>query len=601
MKLTKQEKNWILYDVGNSAFTMLVATILPIYFNSLAESAGLSSAEYLAFWGYAASACTLIVAVCGPILGTVTDYRGMKKPIFLGSVLLGAVGCVALGFVGHWLAFLVVFVVAKVAYSGSLIFYDAMLPDVTEEDRVDDVSSQGYAWGYIGSCIPFLLCLGVVLGQPFGLSQGTAMTIAFAITAVWWVVMTLPLLRVYRQKHFVSRQPGAVRQTFARLGQTLRELPRDKKVFWFLLAFFFYIDGVYTIIDMATAYGTALGLDTTGLLLALLVTQVVAFPSAILCGKLSRKYSVAKLISVCILAYLGIALFAMLMSTQLHFWILAVLVGLFQGGIQAMSRSYFTKIIPKEKSGEYFGLMDICGKGAAFLGTAVVSLVSQITGNASAGIGTLAILFVVGFFCFRKAVKEGSEPDESAGKGAMAMKRILLLCLLLLLLGACAFPQRVEQPPVPPVSEELLACGEEPAFVSETVSDVFQMTLVSQRTVYPQKDGASPLRIEVRLEYVGSGDAALLIHPGEPVFCQLSPAGGEPIISYDVELTEHEEIFTKGKEKRYEFSFPMEYELVGGFLPGEYEVCAILDCGMRVDGETLRLTHRLTLPIGIGE
>jgi UMF1 family MFS transporter len=191
-----------------------------------------------------------------------------------------------------------------------------------------------------------------------------------------------------------------------RLGTTLKEIFKNKKVFLFLLAFFFYIDGVYTIIDMATAYGSSLGLDTTGLLLALLVTQIVAFPSSIIFGRLARKIASEKLITVCICAYFGIAVFAMFMSSQLHFWILAVCVGMFQGGIQALSRSYFTKIIPAEKSGEYFGLLDICGKGASFMGTFVVSLIAQITGVQNIGVGSLAIFFVVGLILFRLSAKK---------------------------------------------------------------------------------------------------------------------------------------------------------------------------------------------------
>ena len=182
-------------------------------------------------------------------------------------------------------------------------------------------------------------------------------------------------------------------------------MKKEKKVFLFLLAFFFYIDGVYTIIDMATAYGSALGLDSTGLLLALLVTQIVAFPFAILFGRLAQKYKAEKLIMVCIVAYFGIALFAVFLTNQVQFFILAIFVGMFQGGIQALSRSYFSKIIPASQSGEFFGLMDICGKGAAFMGTAVVSAVSQITGSMNAGVGMISVSFVIGFLIFRCAVK----------------------------------------------------------------------------------------------------------------------------------------------------------------------------------------------------
>lgn len=405
MKLNEKEKRWILYDVGNSAFVLLVATIIPIYFNYLAGKAGLSDVDYLAYWGYAASICTVIVAILGPILGTIADTKGYKKPIFMISILIGTIACSLLGLMVQWMAFLIVFLIAKVGFSASLIFYDSMLSDITDEERMDYVSSQGYAWGYIGSCVPFVLCLVIVLGSdPLGIRMETAMGIAFVLVAVWWLLMSWPLLKNYEQKYYVEKKPHAIAQSFKRLGETFKNMKEEKQVFMFLLAFFFYIDGVYTIIDMATAYGSALGLDSTGLLLALLVTQIVAFPCAIIFGNLSYRIRTEKLIIVCIFAYLGIAIFAVFLKTQLQFWILAILVGMFQGGIQALSRSYFTKIIPEEHSGEYFGLMDICGKGASFVGTTIVSIVSQLTGNISMGVGMIAILFCIGIVIFLKAV-----------------------------------------------------------------------------------------------------------------------------------------------------------------------------------------------------
>lgn len=408
---TKQELNWVLYDVGNSAFTLLVSTIMPLYFNSLAAAGGVSEVDYLAWWGYAASISTVLVAVMGPIVGTATDNQGYRKPIFTAFVIIGALLCISLGFAKQWVLFLILYIIAKSAYSVSLVIYDSMLNDVTTEERLSDVSSQGYAWGYIGSCIPFILCLVLVLaGGSFGISTGTAMMLSFVITAVWWVVFTLPLLKTYRQKNFVSKENRlALTDSFRRIGKTLSHIRDQKGVFLFLLAFFFYIDGVYTIIDMATAYGSALGLDSTALLLALLVTQVVAFPFAILFGKIATKYKTSTLITVCIIAYLGIALFAITLAQEWQFWVLAVCVGMFQGGIQALSRAYFTRIIPAEESGEYFGLYDICGKGAAFLGTTIVSVVSQLTDSAQLGVGAISLMFVVGVVLFRKAAKANSD------------------------------------------------------------------------------------------------------------------------------------------------------------------------------------------------
>ena len=417
MKLTALERSWILYDVGNSAFVLMCATLIPIFFNALAEEGGLSSVEYLAYWGYATSVVTLVTALLSPVLGALADTKGFKKPIFMLCLGVGVVGCCVMGFARQWLPFLMIFVLAKIGYSGSLVYYDSMLSDVTTPERMEDLSSHGYAWGYIGSCIPFVVCLALVLGAgAIGLSQLTALSLALLITAVWWLVVTLPLLRRYRQVHYAAEsREHAVRQSFARIGHTLRHLHEDKQVFWFLLAFFCYIDGVYTIIDMATAYGTALGLDTTGLLLALLLTQVVAFPSALVFGRLSARYPSTTLIPICVAAYAGIAVFAFFLATQWQFWVLAVIVGMFQGGVQALSRSHFAKIIPPEKSGEYFGLFDICGKGASFLGTMIVSVGTQLTGSANVGVGSLLALFIIGFVLFRLSCRAGVITDKASG------------------------------------------------------------------------------------------------------------------------------------------------------------------------------------------
>lgn len=401
-KMTSLERKWVLYDVGNSAFTMLTATIMPIYFNHLASTAGISDTDYLAFWGYATSISTIIVAIFAPALGTMSDAKGRKKIFFMASALIGSIGCILLGFMQHWLWFLLLFVITKSSYSLSLVFYDAMLPDVTTEERVDDVSAQGFAWGYIGSCIPFVAGMAIVLGyKSIGISMNVAMLLAFGITAIWWLAFTLPLFRTYKQINYVEvTDEHPLSATWHRLANIFNELKENKQALFFLISFFFYIDGVYTIINMATTYGTALGFSSTSLLLALLVTQIVAFPSAILFGKLAKKYLTSKLIRVCIFAYFLIGVYAIFLDEPYEFWILAISVGLFQGAIQSLSRSYFTKIIPAEKSGEYFGIYDICGKGAAFVGTFVVSFVTQLTNNMHIGVAAIVVLFIIGIYFF---------------------------------------------------------------------------------------------------------------------------------------------------------------------------------------------------------
>ena len=414
-KLTALERSWILYDIANSAFTLLVSTLIPIYFNSLAGAAGVNEDMYLSYWGYAGSISTVLVAIIAPICGTISD-RKFKKPIFLLTVILGCIACAALGVTTHWLFFLGIFILAKVGFHSSIVFYDSMLPEITTPERMDNVSSMGYAFGYIGSVIPFVACLVLVLFcDSFGMTMGSAMVAAFLITAAWWAVLTVPLAKRYQQTAYVEKEGTALGDSFKQLIRTFKEAKKEKHVFVYLIAFFFFINGVYTIIDMATAYGSALGLDTTGLLLALLLTQIVAFPCAIIFGRLSAKYDTGLLIKICIVCYTCITAFGMFLVSLWQFWVLATLVGMFQGGIQALARSYLGKIIPAERSGEFYGLMDICGKGASFLGTTLVAVVSQITAgvqlnlfgitlqNENLAVGSLIVLFIIGFLVFCKA------------------------------------------------------------------------------------------------------------------------------------------------------------------------------------------------------
>jgi UMF1 family MFS transporter len=409
-KLTTQEKSWIMYDVGNSAFVLMISTIIPIYFKNLATSAGISASNSTAYLSYGISLSTIIVAILGPILGTLADTKDFKKKLFVASAGLGIIGCTCLAIPYGWLTFLIVFIIAKVGFSGSLIFYDSMLGDITTEERMDHVSSLGFAWGYIGSCIPFTISLVLILSSDkIGIS-GTTMTLfSFILVAVWWTVITIPLLKQYKQIHYVESGEHPVKEAMVRLSKIFVELKENKNIFWFVLAFFFYIDGVYTIIDMATSYGKDVGISDNSLLLALLLTQVVAFPCSILFGRLSKKFKAEKLISASILGYLGISLFALQLDRAWEFWFLAVCVAVFQGAIQALSRSFFAKIIPKEKASEYFGIYDIFGKGAAFLGTLLMGVSTQIFGTSKAGVAVISLMFVVGFALFKKAVFENNK------------------------------------------------------------------------------------------------------------------------------------------------------------------------------------------------
>lgn len=401
MKLTKSERNWILYDVGNSAFILLFTTIIPIMFNSLAKG-HLKDSTYLAYWGYAVTISTILTALVGPYFGALADKFSLRKRFFIVFMVLGALGCFLFPFTKSWMVFLALVIISKVGFNGSLVFYDSMLIDITSEDRMDNVSSLGFAYGYIGSVIPFVISILIsVKHEALGIGMDLAMKMVFTINALWWVLFTLPLLKVYRQKYVRTKEETDKMH----LLQTFEKIRGDRKIYMFLFAFLFYIDGVYTIISMATAYGTSLGLSSNGLILALLVTQLVAFPCAIYFGKISKKYETGVLIKICIFAYLLISIYAIFLNNIVQFWILAVSVGMFQGAIQALSRSYYAKIIPKENSGEYFGIYDVFGKGAAIIGTLVVSLVTQATGNQHLSISTLSIMFLIGIILFFKTDK----------------------------------------------------------------------------------------------------------------------------------------------------------------------------------------------------
>ena len=404
-KLTSIERKWVLYDVGNSAFVLLCTAVVPIYLNSLLESAGRT--DVVTSFGYAQTIASLVVAVLMPILGSLADFEGKKIKFFLGFFLTGVICCTCMALPLSWFAFLVVYVLATVGLNSSMTFYDSMLVDVTSDERMDAVSSHGYAWGYVGSTVPFIGCLALIFGGPaIGIPTAVATRLSFVVTALWWAGFTIPLLRSYRQRHFKTSgetMGQAVRKSLSGLAGTMRKITKDKSLFFFMLAFFFYIDGVHTVIAMSTSYGASLGIDSTQLVLALLVTQFVAFPSAIAYGWLAGKFGTKRMIMIAVLAYTCIVFFAaFFLKTAFEFWVLAVSVGLFQGGIQALSRSYFGRLIPKENSNEFYGFFDVFGKYASVMGSFLVAVITQITGDASLGVLSIAALLLVGLILLVK-------------------------------------------------------------------------------------------------------------------------------------------------------------------------------------------------------
>ena len=422
-KLTTSEKSWILYDVGNSAFTMLACSLIPIWFKDLAIGTGpgqISGDQATAYYAIAISVVTVIVAVLGPITGVLADHKGKKKIFFTTTVALGVIGCILNGFAMSWVAFILIYVFARIFYQMSLVIYDSMLNDVTVEERMDEVSSYGYAWGYIGSCIPFIVAMvayilsGGLSEDLMWFSPQVGKIIGYTVTGLWWFAVTVPLIKNYKQVNYTEAEHGAIAKVFSKIGATLKKIAtQDKKVLFFLIAFFLYIDGVGTIIDNCINIGTDLGLPTVGQVVFLLATQVVAFGGSLVFARLSRKLNTVTLILICIFGYFCVCLYALTLHTLIDFGILAFGVGCFQGSIQSLSRSYFSKIIPPENSGEYFGIYDIFSKGASFLGSAVIAWVKLAGGTINIAVASLAIFFALGFLFLKIADKQPSSREAA--------------------------------------------------------------------------------------------------------------------------------------------------------------------------------------------
>lgn len=408
-KFTKIEKSWIMYDWANSIYaTNIMAAIFPIYFGLISTDMGDK------VFGYAVSIANLIIALLAPMLGAVGDFTGMKKKLFTAFVAIGVVFTGAMAFIDAWQWMLVGYVLSRIGFSGSCLFYDSFLTDVTRPERMDRVSAWGYAAGYIGgSTIPFILSIAIMM-----LLEQSMLSykIAILIVVVWWTVFSIPLLKNVKQVHSVEEPPAKLaKAAFKNAIKTFQDIVRDKRILTFIIAYFFYIDGVDTIISLATKYGDTLGLGAIGMILALLVTQLVAVPFSILFGNLAKKFGAVRMIFIAVGVYLCITVLGFFMGFNIEqagltggdieealrlsgilFWALAVLVGTVQGGIQALSRSYFGRLIPPERSNEYYGFLDIFGKFSCVIGPALYSLVYSLTDRSSLGILSVILLFLAG-------------------------------------------------------------------------------------------------------------------------------------------------------------------------------------------------------------
>ncbi|MFE8700588.1 MFS transporter [Cytobacillus sp. FJAT-54145] len=399
---SKEEKSWVFYDWASSAYSIIISTaVFPLFYKAAATNAGVSGADSTAYLGYTIAIATFILAMIAPILGTIGDYQGYKKKFFTFFFSIGVGATAALAFIpsDQWLLLLAFYTIAVIGSSGSNVFYDAFLVDVTTEDRMNRISARGYGFGYIGSTIPFIISIAIIVLSQNGIlpiSTTVASKIAFIITALWWGLFSIPLFKNVHQRYYIQKEPNPVVNSFKRLGKTIKEIRKYRALFLFLIAYFFYIDGVGTIITMSTAYGTDLGISSINLLIILFVTQVVAGPFAILYGRLAEKFTGKKMLYVGIIVYIIVCIYAYFLKTTLDFWILAMLVASSQGGIQALSRAYFAKLVPKENSNEFFGFYNIFGKFASIMGPLLVGVTAQVTGNSNSGVFSLVVLFIIG-------------------------------------------------------------------------------------------------------------------------------------------------------------------------------------------------------------
>nr|WP_106449379.1 MFS transporter [Trichococcus alkaliphilus] len=394
-----QEKSWIMYDWANSAYSIIISSvILPLFYKSITTGEGIAPNLADSYWGYATSAATLVIAISAPLLGTIGDYPKWKMRLFKSFFLLGVVATAALSFTDNWRLLLVFYMLTTIGFSGANIFYDAFLVDVATEERMDRVSTYGFAMGYIGgSTIPFVLSILLIMfGENIGIPRTVAIKASFLFTAFWWIAFTIPMLRNVKQRYFVPASEHIIHDSFGRLYKTLHQIRSHKKMFLFLIAYFFYIDGLNTIIHMAAVFGDSIGIVSDMLMIAVLVIPILSFPFTILYGKLAKRFGSKKMILVGIVIYLLACLLAFRMTTAVEFWILATLVATSQGGIQALSRSYFAKLVPKENANEYFGFYNILGKFAAIMGPALYALTSQLTGDSRNGLASISLLFIIG-------------------------------------------------------------------------------------------------------------------------------------------------------------------------------------------------------------
>jgi UMF1 family MFS transporter len=432
---------WAMYDWANSAMvTIIVAAIFPIYYSTVA-GAELAESDATFRFSIVTTIGLAIVALLAPILGAIADFTAAKKRMLAGFMVVGVLGVAGMFFIRQgeiWLAS-ILFIIANVGAGASFVFYDSLLPHIARNDEVDRVSTSGYAIGYLGGGILLALNLAWITAPgAFGLPSGPDLSpseatlparLAFLSVAVWWVLFAIPFFRgvpepVRALEPDEDVRESAIRVAFARLGETFRELRGYKHASLMLLAFLIYNDGIGTIIKMATSYGTEIGIDQNLMILAILIVQFVGIPFSFAFGMVAGKVGAKPSIFVGLVVYAGITILGYFMTTGTHFLILAGMVGMVQGGTQALSRSLFASMIPRHKSGEFFGFFAVFEKFAGILGPLTFSLAIAITGSSRFGILSIILFFIVGAILLTKVdVEEGRRVARAADEGVRLAAR----------------------------------------------------------------------------------------------------------------------------------------------------------------------------------
>ncbi|PAV29322.1 MFS transporter [Virgibacillus profundi] len=423
----KITRSWMLYDFGNSAFaTTIMAAVLPVFYYDVA-AVGLDENLASSYWGYSQSIAVLIVAVLAPILGAISDFTAAKKKFLRFFAFMGIIASILLAFVGEgdYILASALFIIGSIGFSGGNIFYDGFLPEVADEDEIDKVSSGGFAFGYIGGGLLLTINILMILNPSwFGLPNATAASqVSFATVGVWWFIFSLPLLKNIKEekKVAVKRDKSYITIGFSRVGSTFKEIKQYKHLLIFLLAFWLYNDGISTIIRMATIYGREVGIDANSLIVALLITQFVGIPCTFFFGWLAKKITAKRALYITLFAYLGIVILGYFMTTAAHFYLLAICVGVVQGGAQSLSRSIYGRMVPEGKHAEFFGFYGISSKFAAIFGPFLFAFIGQITGSSRLGILSLVFFFIAGIILLRfvnieKGMEEAKRQSNAQGK-----------------------------------------------------------------------------------------------------------------------------------------------------------------------------------------